>query len=97
MVFILAIISSTGAAAKASGVGKAANKPGVALFTDTSVACALKITAINNSKGFLCFNSHSAFGNISYIISIASIVFSFDSMAHLLFIHCLLDLTNCVM
>jgi hypothetical protein len=35
-----------------SGVGNAENNSGVTLFTETSVAWALRITEINNSKGF---------------------------------------------
>ena len=75
IVFILRMISSIEASANASGVGKEANKSGVALFTDTSVAWALKITAINNSNGLLCLSSPCASGNIPYIVSRASIVF----------------------
>ena len=51
MVLMCVLRPASPKARMACGVLAKANKPSVALFTLTSVACADKITAMSNSKG----------------------------------------------
>src|SRR5678815_1804151 len=54
--------TSGATAAKSSGVGYLANRPGVTSFTRLSVHCAERIVATSNSQGLPCFNAQVAPG-----------------------------------